>query len=46
MAVFGHRKPNFGRAPPDLAPPFRGATRVFLAQNLDSAKAPSRVGDG
>ena len=41
-AVLGHKMRSFGRAPPDLAPPPRGATGEFLAQNLDSARAPPR----
>ena len=31
MAVFGPKMRSFGRAPPDLAPPPRGATGEFLA---------------
>ena len=42
-AVLGHKIRSFGRAPPDLAPPPRGATSEFLAQNLDSARAPPRL---
>ena len=40
-AVLGHKMRNFGRAPPDLAPPVRGATSEFLAENLDFARAPT-----
>ena len=39
-ADLGHKMSNFGRAPPDLAPVPQGATGEFLAQNLDSARAP------
>ena len=42
-AVLGHKMRRFGRAPPDLAPPPRGATGEFLAQNLDLARAPPRL---
>ena len=42
-AVLGHKIRSFGRAPPDLAPPPRGATGEFLAQNLESARALPRV---
>ena len=42
----GHKMRSFGRAPPDLAPPPRGATGEFLAQNLDLARAPPRLYDG
>ena len=42
-AVLGHNLRCFGRAPPDLAPPPRGATGEFLAQNLDLARAPPRL---
>ena len=42
-AVFGPKLRRFGRAPPDLAPPPRGATGEFLAQNLDLARAPPRL---
>ena len=42
-AVLGHKMRRFGRAPPDLAPPPRGATDEFLAQNLDLARAPPRL---
>ena len=45
-AVLGHEMRSFGRAPPDLAPPPRGATGEFLAQNLDLARAPPRLKDG
>ena len=37
--VLGHKMRSFQRAPPDLAPPPRGATGEFLAQNLDLARA-------
>ena len=43
MAVFGPKLRRFGRAPPDLAPPPRGATGEFLAENLDLARAPPRL---
>ena len=46
MAVFGPKLRRFGRAPPYLAPPPRGATGEFLAQNLDSARPPPRLQDG
>ena len=46
MAVFGPKLRRFGRAPPDLAPPPRGATGEFVAQNLDLARAPPRLPDG
>ena len=46
MDVFGPKLRRFGRAPPDLAPPPRGATGEFLAQNLDLARAPPRLQDG
>ena len=42
-AVLGHKMRTFGRAPPDLGPPPRGATGDFLAQNLDLARAPPRL---
>ena len=42
-AVLGHKLRRFGRAPPDLAPPPRGATGEFLAQNLDLARPPPRL---
>ena len=42
-AVLGHKMRRFGRAPPDLAPPPRGATGEFLAQNLDLARPPPRL---
>ena len=42
-AVFGPKLRRFGRAPPDLAPPPRGATGEFLAQNLDLARPPPRL---
>ena len=45
-AVLGHKMRSFGRAPPDVAPPPRGATGVFLAENLDLARAPPRLWDG
>ena len=46
MAVFGPKLRQFGRAPPDLAPPPRAATGEFLAQNLDLARAPPGLQDG
>ena len=45
-AVFGPKQRTFGRAPPDLAPPPRGATVEFLAENLDLARPPPRLYDG
>ena len=45
-AVLGHKMRSFGRVPPDLAPPPRGATGEFLAHNLDLARAPPRLWDG
>ena len=42
-AVLGHKMRTFGRAPPELVPPPRGATNEFLAQNLDLARAPPRL---
>ena len=39
----GHKMRSFGRAPPDLAPPPRGAISEFLAQNLDLARPPPRL---
>ena len=45
-AVLGHKMPSFGRAPPYLAPPPRGATGEFLAENLDLARPPPRLYDG
>ena len=42
-AVFGPKLRTFGRAPPDLAPPPRGATGEFLAQNLDLARPPPKL---
>ena len=42
-AVLGPKMRSFGRAPPDLAPPPRGATGDFLAQNLDLARPPPRL---
>ena len=41
--ALGHQMRNFGRAPPDLAPPPRGATGEFWAQNLELARAPPRL---
>ena len=43
QAVVGHKMRSFGRAPPNLAPPPRGATGEVLAQNLDLARAPPRL---
>ena len=45
-AILGHKMRSFGRAPPDLAPPPRGAGGEFLAQNLDLARAPPSLQDG
>ena len=42
-SILGHKMRSFGRAPPDLAPPPRGATGEFLAENLDLARAPPRL---
>ena len=42
-AVLGHKMRSSGRAPPDLAPPPRGATGEFLAENLDLARPPARL---
>ena len=42
-AVLGHKMRSFGRAPPDLAPPPRGATGEFWAQDLDLARPPPRL---
>ena len=42
-AVLGHKMRSFGRAPPNSAPPPRGATAEFLAQNLDLTRAPPRL---
>ena len=42
-AVLGHKMRSFGRAPPHLAPPPRGATGEFLAQNLDLGRPPARL---
>ena len=42
-AVFGPKLRRFGKAPPDLAPPPRGATGEFLAENLDLARPPPRL---
>ena len=42
---WGHTMRDFGKAPPDLARPPRGATSRFLAQNLDLARAPPRLYD-
>ena len=39
-AVLGYKMRIFGGAPPDLAPPPRGATGEFLAENLDLPRAP------
>ena len=45
-AVFAPKLRRFGRTPPDLAPPPRGANIEFLAENLDLARAPPRLWDG
>ena len=42
-AVLGHKMRSIGRAPPNLAPPPRGATGEFLARKLDLARAPPRL---
>ena len=42
-AVLGHKLRSFGRAPPNLAPPPRGATAEFLAIKLDLAWPPPRL---
>ena len=42
-AALGHKMRTFGRAPPDLAPPPRGATAKFMAENLDLARPPPRL---
>ena len=42
--VLGHKIRSFGRARPDLAPPPRGATGEFLAENLDLATLAARGG--
>ena len=41
--LLGHKMRSFGRAPPDLAPPHRGATGEFLAQTWYLARAPPRL---
>ena len=46
MAVFGPTPRKFGRAPLHFAPPPRGTTGEFLAQNLDLARAAPRLQDG
>ena len=45
-AGFGPKLRIFGRAPPDLAPPPRAATREFVAQNSHLARPPPRLHDG
>ena len=45
-AVLGQKMRRFGRAPANLAPPPRGATGEFLAQNFDLERAPPRLWDG
>ena len=45
-AVLGHKMRSFAGAPPDLAPPPRGATGEFLAQNLNLARPPPKLWDG
>ena len=42
-AFLGHKIRSFGRAPPNLAPPSRGATGEFLAQNWDLTRAQLRL---
>ena len=42
-AVLGHKMRSFGRAPPDLPSPPRGAIGEFWAENLDLARAPPRL---
>ena len=44
-AVLGHKMRSFGRAPPDLAPPPRGATGEVFAQKLDLARPSPRLWD-
>ena len=45
-AVFGPKLHIFGTAPPNLAPPPRGAAGESLAQNLDLARPLPRPQDG
>ena len=45
-AFLWHTMRSFGRAPPDLAPPARGTSAEFLAQNLDLARPQPRLSDG
>ena len=40
---FGQKMHSFGRAPPNLALPARGATGESWAQNLDLARRPPRL---
>ena len=42
-SVLGHKMRGFGREPPELVPPPRGASVEFLAQNLDLATAAPRL---
>ena len=41
--VFRHKMRSFGKAPPHLPPPPRGATGGFLAENLDMARPSPRL---
>ena len=42
-AGLGHKRPSFGRAPPDLAPPPVGATGEFLARKFDFTRLAPRL---
>ena len=42
-ALLGQKMRSFGRAPPDLAPPPRGASGKFLAASLDLARRLLRL---